>query len=172
MSCFLLSYFPTFLVEDALNSLFLERIAFRVATYDPTECIHEEQVLRGVDETFVAVPHVQIDHSVLLVRPDDREIAELDNILQAKRIHLGRDGEQHFHIGILSWTWVPLVELACWSHERLGKTASDRVFLSVAFHQGRLRRPVVAIECSASQELVEPGPLVAKHTPTLPVDLA
>ena len=69
-------------------SLLLKRVAFRVAAHYPAEGVDEKQILRGIDEAFVAVPHVQVNHPVLLVRPDDREVAPLHDVFQAEGIHL------------------------------------------------------------------------------------
>ena len=110
----LLCYFQTFLLlpSTALD-LLLEWVTFRVLADNPAKGIDEEQVLCCIDKAFVTVTHVQVNHPILLVCPDDREVAELDDIFQTERVHLWRDGEQHFHIRILSWAGVPLIELTC-----------------------------------------------------------
>ena len=71
------------------------------------------------------------------------------------------NGEQHLNVGILARTGLPLIELAGRHHERLGQGVGDGMLLRIADHESRLWRPVVAVEGSAAQELVEPGPLGA-----------
>ena len=53
-----------------------ERISFLISTDYPTESVYKQEVLCGVNEFFVAMPHVQIYHSVFSVGPYDGEIAE------------------------------------------------------------------------------------------------
>ena len=62
-------------------SLLLKRVAFRVSTYNPTKRIHKEKVLCCIDEAFVAVSHVKINHPLLLVCPHNRKVAKVHDIL-------------------------------------------------------------------------------------------
>jgi len=64
------------------------QIHFRVTAYHPSERIGEKQILSGIGETFVTVAHVQVDHAVVLVSPDDREVAPFHDVLDAEGIHL------------------------------------------------------------------------------------
>src|SRR3712207_9346479 len=56
--------------------------------------------------------HVKVYHSILLIGPHNGEIAKVHNILNAKRIHLWRNGKQHFHVCIEARAGIPLIELA------------------------------------------------------------
>ena len=60
-----------------------ERIAGGGTADQPAEGVDEEEVLGGRGEAFVAVAHVQVDHPVAGVRPDNREVASKNNVFQA-----------------------------------------------------------------------------------------
>ena len=54
----------------------------------PSEGIGEEEVLRGIDETFVAMSHVEIDHAIILVCPDNGYVAADDDVLDTQGVVL------------------------------------------------------------------------------------
>ena len=61
--------------------LFFERISLLVRTYYPAEGIDKQKILCGVNEFFIAMPHIQIYHSVFGIGPYDGEITEIYYIL-------------------------------------------------------------------------------------------
>ena len=90
--------------------LFFERISLLVRTYYPAEGIDKQKILCGVNEFFIAMPHIQIYHSVFGIGPYDGEITEVHYIFDAQGIVLGREGQQNFHIfiGSVSYTHLTL----------------------------------------------------------------
>ena len=69
-----------------------------VSKSHPAEGIGEEQILHGINERFVAMPHVQIDHAVFFVGSDNGEVAVGDDILDAEGIVLRRDTDEHLYV--------------------------------------------------------------------------
>ena len=79
-----MGYFP----QEKLD-LITERIPFGVPAYYPTEGVYEEQVLCRVGKARVAMPHVQVNHPVSGIGPDNGEVTPAYNVLYSEGIHFG-----------------------------------------------------------------------------------
>ena len=55
-------------------------------------------ILYTVGEDFVAVPHVQVEHAVSGVGPDDGDISAFDNVFEADGVVGGREGEDYLYV--------------------------------------------------------------------------
>src|SRR3712207_7685695 len=89
--------------------------------------------------------HVKVYHSILLIGPHNGEIAKVHNILNAKRIHLWRNGKQHFHVCIEARAGIPLIELAGRSYKSGWERTHDGMISFIILIQCRLRRPIVTV---------------------------
>jgi len=130
--------------------LSFEGIAGGRLAYDPAEGVDEEEVLGGGGEAFVAVAHVEVDHPVAGVGPDNREVAAEDNVLQAHGEVFRREGYKDLNIGVEPWIGLPLVELAGRAYELFGKILCYVVFLGFHLQERWLRGPGVAEESAPS----------------------
>ena len=126
---------------------------------NPAEGVGEEEVLGGIDETFVAMTHVQVDHAESLVGPDNGEVTEVHYVLDAEWIVLLGDAEQDLYVRVQAWAWIPLIELRGRSDELLWHGTGDDMLVGVALNEDRLWWPVVAEERTAAEELVVPRPM-------------
>ena len=124
----------------------------------PAEGIDEEEVLGGVGEAFVTVAHVQVDHAVGAVGPDDGEITAEDDVFQTHGEVLGGEAHEDFHRRVGARVGRPLIEFAGRSDEMLREVLRDRMRAGFHVHQAGLRGPGVAQEAHAAQKIPEPGP--------------
>jgi len=67
-------------LKAAPVSIGVGKLACRSGT-KPEDGIFEQTILDGRGEVLVAVPHIHIEHPVMGIRPNNRNISFADNIL-------------------------------------------------------------------------------------------
>ena len=79
---------------------------------DPAEGVDEQEVLGGVGKAVAAVSHVEIDHAIVPVGPDDGEVASEDDVFDPEREVGFRQAHQDLYGRIGPWVGIPLVVFA------------------------------------------------------------
>jgi hypothetical protein len=126
---------------------------------EPQKSIFEHEVLSGVGEDLVAMSHVQVDHAVFRVGPDDGDISRGERVLETEGI-VGRvQGDQNLHVLIEARTGLPDVPLVRGGGEAGGQMPGDRTCRVVYVEDGWKGWPVVAVEDASAEEVDEPGPV-------------
>src|ERR1700722_9505842 len=124
----------------------------------PQNRVLKKLVLYFTREDFVSMPHVDVQHVVARVGPNDRAIAARNRVLQPDRIVLRIKRNQDFDVLVQASTRLPDVPLIRGSTKCRGEPLRNRMSPVINGQLRRQRRPIIPKEHGAAEKIDEPRP--------------